>query len=337
MSGPVRAIAPGRVVLLGDHTDYVGGLVLPMAIDLHTEVTGTPGGRSVSLRSEQFDEPVAFDLPVDDPAAVRPEWGRYVAGVAAEFDPAVGLVGSVRSTVPPGGGLSSSAALELAVALALGSEDDPLTLARRCQRAERVATGVPCGIMDQLCSASGVAGHALLIDCATEEATPVPVPEDLAVWVVESGEPRRLADSAYATRRAEAEAAAELLGPLRDATPAAIESLESAVLRRRARHVRSECDRVRWLAGALADGDLTTAGELVVDSHRSLRDDAEVSTGTLDLLVDSLLARSDVLGARLTGAGFGGTVVALCRPDADLTGAGAGGRRVRAADGARQV
>ncbi len=322
-------MAPGRVVLIGDHTDYVGGLVLPMAIDLHTEVTGVRGGASILLRSEQFDEPVDLDLPVLDPSAVRPEWGRYVAGVAAEFEPRVGLTGSVRSSVPPGGGLSSSAAL------ALGSEDDPLTLARRCQRAERVATGVPCGIMDQLCSAAGVAGHALIIDCATEEATPVPLPDDVAVWVVESGESRRLADSAYAVRRAQAEAAAELLGPLRDAAPTAIDSLEDETLRRRARHVRSECDRVRTFAAAIAAGDLTGAGELVTDSHRSLRDDAEVSTDTLDRLVESLLDRDDVLGARLTGAGFGGTVVAICREDADLTGAGAGGRRVRAADGAR--
>ena len=187
MSGSVRAVAPGRVVLIGDHTDYVGGLVLPMAIDLCTEVAGERRGRTVSLRSDQFDDPVEIDLPVHDPGAVRPEWGRYVAGVVQEFAPSVGLVGSVRSTVPPGGGLSSSAALELAVALALGGDDDPLTLARRCQRAERVATGVPCGIMDQLCAASGVAGHALLIDCATEEATPVPVPDDLAVWVIDSG------------------------------------------------------------------------------------------------------------------------------------------------------
>jgi galactokinase len=330
----VRSVAPGRVVLIGDHTDYVGGLVLPMAIDLHTEVTGVRGGSSISLRSEQFDEPVVVGLPVVDPSAVRPEWGRYVAGVAAEFDPPAGLTGSVRSSVPPGGGLSSSAALELAVALALGSEDDPLTLARRCQRAERVATGVPCGIMDQLCAASGIAGHALLIDCATEEATPVPLPDDVAVWVIESGQPRRLADSAYALRRAQAEAAAERLGPLRDATPTAIDSLEDETLRRRARHVRSECDRVRAFAAAIAVGDLAGAGELVTDSHRSLRDDAEVSTDTLDQLVESLLARNEVLGARLTGAGFGGTVVALCREDADLTGAGAGGRRVRAADGA---
>jgi galactokinase len=302
----VRSVAPGRVVLIGDHTDYVGGLVLPMAIDLHTEVTGVRGGSSISLRSEQFDEPVVVELPVVDPSAVRPEWGRYVAGVAAEFDPPAGLTGSVRSSVPPGGGLSSSAALELAVALALGSEDDPLTLA----------------------------GHALLIDCATEEATPVPLPDDVAVWVIESGQPRRLADSAYALRRAQAEAAAERLGPLRDATPTAIDSLEDETLRRRARHVRSECDRVRAFAAAIAVGDLAGAGELVTDSHRSLRDDAEVSTDTLDQLVESLLARNEVLGARLTGAGFGGTVVALCREDADLTGAGAGGRRVRAADGA---
>ncbi len=330
----VRAVAPGRVVLIGDHTDYVGGLVLPMAIDLVTEVEGRRTGRNVSLRSEQFDEPVRIDLPVVEPQAVRPEWGRYVAGVAAEFRPLVGLVGTVRSEVPPGGGLSSSAALELAVALALGGGGDPLELARRCQRAEQVATGVPCGIMDQLCSAAGVEGHALVIDCATEEATPIPLPDDLAVWVVDSGEPRRLTESAYAARRTEAEAAADLLGPLRDAPLDRIEELDDDVLRRRARHVRSECERVRRFAAAMIDGDLSTAGELVTASHRSLRDDAEVSTATLDALVDELVARPGVLGARLTGAGFGGTVVAIARPGADLSDAGTGGRRVRASAGA---
>jgi len=148
--------------------------------------------------------------------------------------------------------------------------------------------------MDQLCSAAGVEGHALVIDCATEEATPIPLPDDLAVWVVDSGEPRRLTESAYAARRTEAEAAADLLGPLRDAPLDRIEELDDDVLRRRARHVRSECERVRRFAAAMIDGDLSTAGELVTASHRSLRDDAEVSTATLDALVDELAATPGV-------------------------------------------
>jgi galactokinase len=332
----IRTTAPGRVVLIGDHTDYMGGLVLPMAIDLHTEVIGQRGGATVSLTSEHFGDSVTLQLPVDHPERTRPEWGRYVAGVVAEFAPSAGLSGVIRSTVPAGGGLSSSAALELAVALAVSDEDDPLTLARRCQSAEQVATGVPCGIMDQLCSAAGVEGHALLIDCATTEITPVPIPDHLAVWVVDSGEPRRLAESGYATLRAEAEAAAALVGPLPAADYDAIEEITDDTLRRRARHVRSECERVLRFAEALTADDLTAAGELVTASHRSLRDDAQVSTAALDALVEALTGTPGVLGARLTGAGFGGSVVALASAGVDLSSAGAGARRVRASGGARR-
>ncbi len=336
MTEQIRTTAPGRVVLIGDHTDYMGGLVLPMAIDLHTEVIGQRGGATVSLTSEHFGDSVTLQLPVDHPERTRPEWGRYVAGVVAEFAPSAGLSGVIRSTVPAGGGLSSSAALELAVALAVSDEDDPLTLARRCQSAEQVATGVPCGIMDQLCSAAGVEGHALLIDCATTEITPVPIPDHLAVWVVDSGEPRRLAESGYATLRAEAEAAAALVGPLPAADYDAIEEITDDTLRRRARHVRSECERVLRFAEALTADDLTAAGELVTASHRSLRDDAQVSTAALDALVEALTGTPGVLGARLTGAGFGGSVVALASAGVDLSSAGAGARRVRASGGARR-
>jgi galactokinase len=336
MTETVRTIAPGRVVLIGDHTDYMGGLVLPMAIDLHTEVIGERGGATVSLTSEHFGDSVTLQLPVDHPERTRPEWGRYVAGVVAEFAPSAGLTGVIRSTVPAGGGLSSSAALELAVALAVSDEDDPLELARRCQRAEQTATGVPCGIMDQLCSAAGMEGHALLIDCATTEITPVPIPDDLAVWVIDSGEPRQLAESGYAKLRAEAEAAAALVGPLPAADYDAIEEIAEDTMRRRARHVRSECERVLQFAEALAADDLTTAGELVTASHRSLRGDAEVSTPTLDALVEALIGTPGVLGARLTGAGFGGSVVALASPGVDLSAIGAGARRVHASAGARR-
>ena len=188
--------------------------------------------------------------------------------------------------------------------------------------------------MDQLCSAAGVDGHALLIDCATEEFTPVRIPDDIAVWVIDSGEHRRLTDSPYAARRGESEAAAALIGPLPTADPAAVEDIANPTLRRRARHVRTECERVARFAQALSAGDLDAAGKLLTASHVSLRDDAQVSTPTLDTLVAALTGTPGVLGARLTGAGFGGSVVALARPDADLSRAGAGGRRVRAAGGA---
>jgi galactokinase len=297
---------------------------------MSTVITAVRGGGRVELESDQVPGVVAFDFPVADPRHVEPAWGRYVAGVAAEMAATEGIVGTVSSDLPVGSGLSSSAALEVAVALALGDDGTPSELARRCQLAEQRATGVPCGIMDQLAIAAGIADHALMIDCATLETTPVPIPADARFWVVHSGQERRLAGSAYADRRAECERAAAIVGPLPLATSSAIEALEDPVQRARARHVRSECERVRRFADALGDVDLPAAGRLMVQSHASLRDDFEVSTARLDELVDELCAIEGVHGARLTGAGFGGCVVALADPGVELQ-----GWQVRAVDGAR--
>lgn len=312
----VRATAPGRVNLIGDHVDYAGGLVLPMAIDRATVVTGERGGDAVRLDSDTEPEPAIVPLGVADPTVVQPPWARYVAGVVAELGPAAGLAGTVTSTIPVGAGLSSSAALEVAVALALGFTGTPKQLAERCQRAEQRASGVPCGIMDQLVIASAVEGHALLIDCETLAAEPVAIPGGIDVVVVHSGEARVLAGSAYAERRAQCEAAAAEIGPLREATTADIATIADPVIRRRARHVVSEIERVAHAATALAAADLVTMGELMAESHRSLTHDFEVSTPGLDALVARLTATPGVYGARLTGAGFGGCVVALSEPGA---------------------
>lgn len=312
----VAAFAPGRVNLIGDHTDHTGGLALPMAIQLGTTVRGVRRGTRVALRSA--DDPAPVDLALDDPFAAAGDhgWGRYVAGVVAELRPATGLVGEVTSTLPIGAGLSSSASLELAVALALGFEGSRRALAELCQRAEQRASGVPCGLMDQLVSAEGLAGRALLIDFTDVTVTPVPVADDVEVVVVHSGEPRALAGSAYAARRAECERAAAVIGPLRDATVDDVDRLEDPVVRRRARHVVTENARVRAFATALADGRYDEAGDLMVASHASLRDDFEVSTPALDALVERLTRTEGVHGARLTGAGFGGCAVALTDPGA---------------------
>jgi len=331
----IRAVAPGRVNLIGDHTDYMGGLVLPMAIQLVTTIDATSGGRLLDLTSAQFDGPAQVQLPVTDPGSVEPRWARYCAGVAAELGSTEGLTGTVDSDIPPGAGLSSSAALEVATAMALGFSGSPLELAKVCRDAEERATGVPCGIMDQLASAAGRQGHALLIDCATEVVEHVRVPDDVGFWVVHSGEQRSLDTSAYATRRAECEAAARILGPLPGAALAAIDSLDDPVIRARARHVRSECDRVRGAATALAAGDAATMGALMVASHRSLRDDFEVSTPGIDALVRSALEQPGVHGARLTGAGFGGCIVVLAEPTADLEHLGTRRWRVAPSDGAK--
>ena len=313
----ITAVAPGRVNLIGDHTDSSGGLVLPMAIGLATTITGTRGGDRIELTSADEAEPAIIPLDIEDPAAVTPTWARYVAGVVAGLRPETGFTGHVTTTLPVGAGLSSSAALEVAAALALGVDGSTLELAQLTQLAEQRASGVPCGIMDQLASAAGVEGHALLIDCHELTVTPIAVPADVEVRVIHSGEPRQLAGSAYAERKASVHAAEEVLGPLRLVTdPEAVCDLHDEVLRRRARHVITENQRVRDVAAALPAGDLIAVGLAMAESHESLRNDFEVSTGALDLLVDRLTATPGVIGARLTGAGFGGCVVALTEPGA---------------------
>jgi len=333
-SGPtVTVTAPGRVNLIGEHTDTTDGLVMPMAIDLATTITGTLGGAMVYLTSADEAEPAVVALDVTDPESASPGWARYVAGVVAELRPAEGFTGQVTTTLPVGAGLSSSAALEVAVAVALGFDGSSHDLARLTQRAEQRASGVPCGVMDQLASASGVAGHALLIDTHTLEVTPVRLPPDVEVRVIHSGQSRELAGSAYGDRRREVEAAQAILGTLRSITdPATVDQLDDPVLRRRARHVITENARVRSFAAALAAGDVGAAGAAMVASHASLRDDFEVSTDVLDALVDRLNATPGVHGARLTGAGFGGCVVALTVP-----GTLDEGWLVHAADGPRRT
>ncbi len=246
---------------------------------------------------------------------MSPAWGRYVAGVvsqlAAAGRPPVGLDAVLASDVPLGSGLSSSAALEVACAVALADVADwqpgARVLAEACRSAEEAATGVPCGIMDQLVSLTGRAGEAVLIDCRSLELRSVPLPERLAVLVVHSGVSRSLDASGYALRRRACEQLAKQLGvaALRDATP---EQVEDEPL---GRHVVSENARVLEAERALGGGDLEALGRILAASHLSLADDFRVSTPELDLLVE-LLVDSGAFGARLTGAGFGGCVVAAC-------------------------
>jgi galactokinase len=314
----ITARAPGRVNLIGDHTDYTAGLVLPMAIDRWTAIRGERGGDEVVMRSDSEREIARLPLDLSDPQAVTPAWARYVAGVVAELRPSVGFVGDVTTTIPIGAGLSSSAALEVATAVALGWTGDPLGLAQLCQRAEQRASGVPCGIMDQLVCAEGSEGGALLIDCGDllRQKVIVPLPAEVDVVVVHSGESRSLAGSAYADRVRACAAAEAVIGPLRSATVDDLARIDDVAVRARARHVVTENARVRDFAAALEARELEAAGQIMNASHTSLRDDYQVSTATLDSLVERLRARPGVFGARLTGAGFGGCVVALCETGA---------------------
>lgn len=320
--------APGRVNLIGEHTDYTGGLVFPMAIDRWTDVEGE---RSDRLRFRSADESQDVDLPVgvDVDDAADPPWGRYVAAVAAEVGNGLGFDGRVSTTIPIGAGLSSSAALQVALALALGFEGTERELAELVRRSEHRATGVPTGIMDQLSIAAGRDSQAMLIDCNDLSIRYVPIPNELVI-VVRFIAHRTLEGSEYANRVAECAAAEKVIGPLRSASLDATTGIEDHVHRRRARHVVTENQRVLDFADALESGDYATAGAIMQDGHRSLRDDFEVSTPTMDAAVAELEADPTVYGARMTGGGFGGCVVALCRPDTNVE-----GWRVRPVPGAR--
>jgi galactokinase len=323
------------VNLMGDHTDQTGGRALPVAIDLGTTVTGRRGGDAVVLRSAWGRSAVRVPLGAP-PGAGGVDWGRYVATVVAEVQPTEGLDGTVDTTLPVGAGLSSSAALEVAVALALGFAGSAAELAALGQRAEHAATGVPSGLMDQLASAAGRAGHALRIDCHAGTVVPTPVPEDLEVVVAHSGVTRTLADTPYAARVAAMRDAEAIVGPLRLATFDDLDAIVDPVLRRRARHVVTENARVDAMATALAEDDRAVVAELLRASHASLRDDLETSVPALDELVAVLASGPGSLGARATGAGFGGCAVALVERGAPLP-EGVTAWRVRPSDGATCV
>jgi galactokinase len=311
----LHVVAPGRVNLIGDHTDYTGGLVMPMAINRCTELRGVVGGGRVRLSSADEPEVVDLALHIDRPQDVSPAWGKYVAGVVAEMPRPHGFRGTVTTDIPIGAGLSSSAALEVGVALALGHRGTPLEVAQLCQRAENRASGVPSGIMDQLAITAGVAGHALVIDCAEFTVRPVPLPDGIDVVVLFVAH-RTLVGSPYSERVAECAAAEQLIGPLRTASVEQASSIDDPLVRRRAMHVTGENQRVRDFAAALAADDLIAAGRLMVEGHESLRSLYDTSTPQMDAAVEQLCATPGVFGARMTGGGFGGCVVALTEPGA---------------------
>jgi galactokinase len=315
----LRSWAPGRVTLVGDHTDHTGGLALTMAIGLGIELWADRASDWIILGSQDMAGVAELPLTIEDPSKVEPGWARYVAAVARELRPTDGLTGTLASNLPIGRGLSSSAALEVAVAAMLGANlADPVAVAQLCRRAEHRAVGVLCGIMDQLTILAAVEDRALRIDCHDAAVRAVELPEGAEVAIVDSGQHRELETSQYGTRRAECGMAEGLIGALRLATPADAETIDDPLLQRRARHVTTENQRVDAMVAAFAADDLRSAGQLMAASHASLRDDFEVSTPELDVLVSHLRGIPGVFGARLTGAGFGGCVVALCTPGTRL-------------------
>lgn len=319
----VVARAPGRVNLIGEHTDYNDGFVLPAAVDVDLVVCGRARSDGM-IRITSADARIDVRFPVGGPSRAR--WAQYVAGVAALLAEAVGARGGAElvlaSDVPSGVGLSSSAALEVATAralLQLANAELPIRdIVALCRRAELEWAGVHCGVMDQAVVAMGRAGHGLLLDCRSLHVEPVPIPDSAALLVVDSGADRSLAGSAYNDRVRECAEAAALLGVanLRDAAGSAIESATlPELLMRRARHVVTENARTLAFANALRTGDLVTCGALMNASHASLRDDYEVSSPALDRLMQAAVETNGVHGAKLTGAGFGGCVVVLTAAD----------------------
>lgn len=315
-----RVTAPGRVNLIGDHTDYNKGVALAVAIDLGTSVELTPNGSNhltffTTLHPQGIR--LALDLPLDPTilSVLEPPWSRLVGAMIAMVRPTEGGIGRIETTIPVGAGLSSSAALLVALAGALGATGSARSIARLCQQAENFS-GVPVGIMDPLVCAGARAGHGMLINFAKLDTTSVPIAGDAELVVVDSGVHRSLRLTEYSARVAECHAAEATVGPLGLAGMDDVAGLRDKVLARRVRHVVTECARVHQVRAALAAGDLRTAGALLIESHHSMANDFEVSTPEVDQLVDHLCTVDGVYGARLTGAGFGGSVVALSRPGA---------------------
>lgn len=325
----MRAIAPGRVNLIGDHTDYTGGLVFPMAIDRYTTITFERSDSVIDLHSEDDPVPVTYSVTEAFDPGMHPRWGRYVAAVTSLISSPQAIRGTVSTTIPVGAGLSSSAALEIAVALACGAPTDARELSLLTQHAEHLATGVPTGIMDQLCITSAREGHGTLIDCRTFEVQHVPIPEDLE-FVVRFITHRTLEGSEYSSRVAQCTAAEREIGALRDATLDSCATLSDPVVRHRAQHVVQENQRVTMFARALQSHNFEEAGQLMTDSHQSLAELFEISTPQMDAAVAEILSIPGVYGARMTGGGFGGCVVAMVKPGTQIE-----GWRVRPVSGAR--
>jgi galactokinase len=325
------AAAPGRVNVIGEHTDYNDGFVFPMAIDRYTVIAAAPAGNGsskVQLRSDLGDKPTVIDLSQPLKPAPKGTWFNYPLGVIAGFiakgKKPGGFDAFIHSTVPLGGGLSSSAALEVATATLLetitGKTLDPVEKALLCQKAEHDYAGMPCGIMDQFISVLGKKDHLLLLDCRSCKPELVPMTDNsVAILITNTNVKHELTGGGYAKRREQCEEAARILGvkSLRDANSDVLEGARNRmdpVVYRRARHVIGEIERTVHAAEGVRASNWPTVGQLMYASHASLRDDYEVSCPELDAVVEiaqDLGLKGGVFGCRMTGGGFGGCAVAL--------------------------
>ncbi|XP_063973064.1 galactokinase-like [Diachasmimorpha longicaudata] len=326
--------APGRVNVIGEHTDYNEGFVLPMALPMVTVIAGKPNGTNICTiisASSAVTSVSKAEFDISEPAAIKPgepKWANYVKGCIVNFTNSLpGFNAVVISTVPVGAGLSSSAALEVATYTFLeaitGQVANPVEKAISCQKAEHDFAGVPCGIMDQFISVMGQDGHALLLDCRDKSVIQIHMEnlKDHLFLITNSNSPHKLSSSAYRDRRDACFEAAKMLGKnsLRDVSLEDIKTLEkqgaSKVTINRVRHVLNENLRTQAAMKALQAGDYKRLGELMNESHDSLRDNYEVSSPELDTLVNTARSVDGVLGSRLTGAGFGGCTITLLKEE----------------------
>ena len=325
--------APGRVNIIGEHTDYSDGLVLPTNTALYTWLMARPRiDRTIQVTTRNFDDTQSFSLD-DIRRSEKPGWLDYLKGVAAQLEEeGIRLRGAeiiIDGDIPIGGGLSSSASLELATARALlhisGAELATERIAELCQHAEQVYAGVNCGIMDQYSIACCKRGEAMLLDCRSLETTSVAIPKQISLLITDSGVKHRLPDGGYNDRADECRQAVALLAKaepgthsLRDVSMLSLQKSEDQLgtqLFRRSRHVVSENHRVIEAVAALQSGDLDKLGALISASHASLRDDFEVSCAEIETLVEITDACDGVLGSRMVGAGFGGCVLSVAHTD----------------------
>lgn len=321
------AMAPGRVNLIGEHTDYNEGFVFPAAIDRYTVVAASRTNGPTVLYSGSEAHQSVFNTDELEPGRMK-TWGKYPAGMAWAFQergyPAENLNGFVTSNVPMSSGVSSSAALEMAFGVLWRAFHDltfdNVELAKLGQRCENGFILLKSGIMDQLASANGRSGHAIFVDTKTLDLRHAPIPADLAILILDTKTPRTLASSEYNLRKADCDAVAEALAvpSLRHVTPDALETEKDRITDqqyRRARHVVTENERCLRFADALERGDYAEIGQLMLASHISLREDYDAVTPALDAMVDAAMTTEGVIGARMTGAGFGGACVALVRSE----------------------
>ncbi len=330
----IIAVAPARVNLIGEHIDYCDGFVLPAGINRHVVIAAAPNGTSeANLHSTMLpDQPATVML--DEPQTPgQPKWADYIRGVFDGFCdkgfwPLPGFDAVIHANIPLGAGLSSSAAIEVAAATMveglLGIEINPKNKALLCQRAERKFAGVPCGIMDQFASVFAKNDHFVLIDCRSEEAQPIPFTDkSISMVIADTNVHHELSDGAYANRRKQTEIALSIIGKesWREVTMDDLDAVKeemNEVVYRRARHVITEIDRTQQAAIAVSQGKTGEVGEMMAASHRSLRDDFEVSCKELDAMVEiawDIGIDGGVLGSRMTGGGFGGSTITLVRTE----------------------